>query len=150
MKFSFRAPLWPLSPMCVSRISVYCGTKTAAFSSDFGVEPNLLYFPGISVCCGTKTAVFPGVLVCCRTTTAVFSRDLGPKRLCFPGFWSSWCQSYCILQGLRPHNARTTVFSKDFKSSWCQNYCILQGCGHHRTKTTVFSKDFSPQKQSLR
>ena len=43
----------------------------------------------------------------------IFNGELGPKLLCFPGLWSSWCQNYYILQGLG--------------ASQCRDYCVFQG-----------------------
>ena len=134
-----------LSPICVSRDFGLLWNQNCCISRDFGNQTCYI-FPAISVCCGTKTAVF--------------SRDfalLWNQNCCiFKGFW---VQNYCVFQdcgphvartilfcrGLGPHGARTTVFSRDFKSSWCQSYCILQD---HRTKTTLFSKIWSKEAEA--
>ena len=85
---------WFLYPTYVSRdfgarrpkTTVF--SKTAVFSRDLGL-PQLLYFPGISVCCGTKTAVF----------LRGFSLLWNQNCCLFQGFWSSWNQNDCIFQG---------------------------------------------------
>ena len=71
--------------------------------------PKLLYIPGNVGPHSARTAVFWGALVATV-----------PKVLYFPGFGSSWNQSYCVFPWIL---VPTTAFSRNL--------------GPHRTKTTA-------------
>ena len=98
-------------------ISVYCGTKTAVFSRGFGVEPNLLYFRGMPVRCGTKTVVF--------------SRDFGLL----------WNQKCCIFQGFRSAVEPKLLY---FQGIWLQNNCVLQDVGLHGARAIMLCGGLGP------
>ena len=114
--------------MCVSRDFGLVWNQNCCIFQDFGVELNLLYFPWISVCCGTKTAVFSRDFGLQRnqncwifkgigSQTTMFSRILVlrvPELLYFSGVWGLTVPELLCFPGIsNPHGAKTTVCWRD-------------------------------------
>ena len=109
----FRPPGLGPAETCVSSHFGPRGTKTTVFSGDFGPRKQKRGFQGFrsavepKLRCGSavepKLLYFQGMLVCCGTKTAQFFKDVGPL----------WNQNCCIFQGFGS-SLNQHVFSRNF------------------------------------